>query len=100
MRAKAQRLGIAFNPAFNGAYEFTPKADFSRLFPRFLQGMPDSGLVMCHPGFVDAALKSLDPLTDLREREFAYLASDAFPAVLKAHGYELADPSGGEKTAT
>ena len=34
---------------------------------------------MCHPGFVDAALKGLDSLTDLREREFAYFDSDAFP---------------------
>jgi predicted glycoside hydrolase/deacetylase ChbG (UPF0249 family) len=99
LRSQAQRLGIAFNPAFNGAYEFTPNADFTRLFPRFLRGMPDGGLVMCHPGFVDAALKSLDSLTDLREREFAFLASDAFPAVLAAHGYELADPSSGEQTA-
>ena len=44
--------------------------------------MPDGGLVMCHPGFVDAELKRLDPLTDLREREFAYFDSDAFPAAL------------------
>jgi chitin disaccharide deacetylase len=94
MRAKAQPLGIAFNPAFNGAYDFTPKADFARLFPRFLRGMPEGGLVMCHPGFVDAALKSLDSLTDLREREYAFLESDAFPAMLAAHGYELAMPAG------
>ena len=94
MRAKAQRLGIAFNPAFNGAYDFTPKADFVRLFPRFLRGMPDGGLVMCHPGFVDAALKSLDSLTDLREREVAFLDSDAFPALLERRGYELATPAG------
>ena len=94
MRAKAQPLGIAYNPAFNGAYDFTPKANFACLFLRFLQGMPDGGLVMCHPGFVDAALKSLDSLTDLREREYAFLNSDAFPAVLAAHGYELASPAG------
>ena len=35
---------------------------------------------MCHPGFVDAELERLDPLTTLREREYAYLAGDAFPA--------------------
>jgi predicted glycoside hydrolase/deacetylase ChbG (UPF0249 family) len=98
MRSKARRLGIAFNPAFNGAYEFRPKADFSRLFPRFLKGMPDGGLIMCHPGFVDAALKSLDSLTNLREREYAYLDSEAFAAVLARHRYELADASGGRET--
>jgi predicted glycoside hydrolase/deacetylase ChbG (UPF0249 family) len=99
MRSKARARGIAFNPAFNGAYDFTPDADFARLFPAFLRGMPDGGLVMCHPGFVDAQLKSLDSLTDLREREYAYLDSDAFPAALQQHGYELADPSGGGQTA-
>ena len=35
---------------------------------------------MCHPGFVDAELERLDPLTTQREREYAYLAGDAFPA--------------------
>jgi len=98
-RSKAHALAIAFNPAFHGAYEFTPKADFARLFPRFLRGMPDNGLLMCHPGFVDAALKSLDSLTDLREREFAFLDSAAFPGLLAAHGYVLADPSGEHGTA-
>ena len=99
MRSKARRLGIAFNPGFNGAYDFKPEADFSRLFPAFLRGMPDGGLVMCHPGFVDAELKSLDTLTDLREREYAYLESDTFPEVLQRSGYELADASGGAQTA-
>jgi predicted glycoside hydrolase/deacetylase ChbG (UPF0249 family) len=94
LRGKAERLGIATNPAFNGAYEFTPRADFGRLFPRFLRGMPDGGLVMCHPGFVDEVLIGLDPLTDLREKEFAFLDSDAFPAVLARHGIELAPPAG------
>jgi predicted glycoside hydrolase/deacetylase ChbG (UPF0249 family) len=99
MRSKARRLGVAFNPAFNGAYDFKPSADFSRLFPRFLRGMPEGGLVMCHPGFVDSELKSLDSLTDLREREYAYLDSDAFSATLQQNGYALADPSGGGQSA-
>jgi chitin disaccharide deacetylase len=99
MRSKARARGIAFNPAFNGAYDFTPDADFTRLFPAFLRGMPERGLVMCHPGFVDAELKRLDSLTDLREREYAYLDSDAFPAALARAGYQLADASGGGQTA-
>ena len=48
------------------------------MFPRFLAGLPDGGLIMCHPGFVDAELKRLDPLTHQREREFAYFNSDEF----------------------
>jgi len=99
MRSKAGRLGIAFNPGFNGAYDFMPEADFSRLFSAFLRGMPDGGLVMCHPGFVDDELKRLDSLTDLREREYAFLESDSFSDVLRRSNYELADASGGGQTA-
>jgi predicted glycoside hydrolase/deacetylase ChbG (UPF0249 family) len=93
-RQKAQRFGITSNPAFAGAYIFSPKADFVRIFPRFLKGLPDGGLIMCHPGFVDAELKRLDSLTTLREHEFAFFNSDAYPRVLAEHGVGLADPSG------
>jgi predicted glycoside hydrolase/deacetylase ChbG (UPF0249 family) len=93
-RNRASRLGIAMNPAFSGAYAFSPGADFARLFPGFLNGMPDGGLIMCHPGFVDPALKSLDSLTDLRERELAYFDSDAFTRDLARHRVALARPAG------
>ena len=91
-RSKAQRLGVATNPAFAGAYEFTADADYAAAFPRFLTGMPDGGLIMCHPGFADAELKQLDPLTTLREHEFAFFDSDAFPQALAANGVALASP--------
>ncbi len=91
-RRKARRLGIATNPAFAGAYNFSGKADFARIFPRFLAGLPDGALVMCHPGFVDAELERLDSLTHAREREFAYFNSDEFPRALADHGIELVRP--------
>jgi predicted glycoside hydrolase/deacetylase ChbG (UPF0249 family) len=87
---RAAALGLRTNPAFAGTYEFTDSADFAALFPRFLDYLPDGGLVMCHPGFVGVQLKTLDSLTTLREREYAYLASDAFPKVLAEHGVVLA----------
>lgn len=93
-RSKATRLGVATNPAFAGVYSFSAKANFARTFPRFLKGLPEGGLIMCHPGFVDAELTSLDSLTTLREHEFAFFSSDAFPAVLADHGVSLIDPSG------
>ena len=88
-RERATRFGVAMNPAFAGAYGFDEAADFSALFPRFLAGLPDRGLIMCHPGFVDDALRRLDRLTDLREREYAYLASERFLADLTAAGVRL-----------
>jgi predicted glycoside hydrolase/deacetylase ChbG (UPF0249 family) len=90
LRARAEALGVPTNPAFAGTYGFRPNADFARIFPRFLDRLPDGGLIMCHPGHVDQELIRLDPLTDLREREYAYLCSDAFPAALAGHGVALA----------
>lgn len=93
-KSQAARHGLATNPAFAGAYGFTAKARFARIFPRFLNGLPDGGLIMCHPGFVDSALESLDSLTTLREHEFAFFNSDAYLGVLAEHGVELAQPTG------
>jgi predicted glycoside hydrolase/deacetylase ChbG (UPF0249 family) len=91
-RRLAAARGIATNSAFAGAYDFASEdnADFARLFPGFLRELPAQAVVMCHPGFVDAELERLDPLTTQREREYAYLAGDGFPGVLRAHGVALA----------
>jgi hypothetical protein len=93
-RRKARQLGIAVNPAFVGTYAFHARAHFAEIFLRFLPGLPDGGLIMCHPGFVDAELEALDSLTTLREHEFAFFSSDAFPNLLAEHGVVLASPSG------
>ena len=91
---RLQRLaaahGVATNPAFAGTYAFRASADFAKLFPHFLDGLPDGGVVMCQPGKVDAELSRLDPLTNLREREYAYFLDEAFPQVLAARGVALA----------
>ncbi len=88
-RKRAARADIAFNPAFAGAYDFSQKPDFGTLMRQFLDSLPEGGLVMCHPGFVDETLLSLDPLTTQREREHAYLASDDFPRLLAANKVTL-----------
>ena len=92
-RRAARRRGIATNPAFAGAYDFKSKAGFGKIFPRFLAGLPEGALVMVHPGHVDAALEQVDWVTEQREREFAYLNSDAFPRLLAEHAFALARPA-------
>jgi predicted glycoside hydrolase/deacetylase ChbG (UPF0249 family) len=89
-RRRASRAKVAFNPAFAGAYDFSKEPDFGELMKQFLDGLPDGGLIMCHPGFVDDMLVSLDPLTGQREREYAFLAGDAFPHLLAANNVTLA----------
>ena len=93
-RRAAARRGVATNPAFAGAYDFKSKAAFGKIFPRFLAGLPEGGLIMCHPGHADAELEQLDWVTEQREREFAYFSSDEFPRDLSAHGIALATPAG------
>ena len=88
-RRLAAQSGMRTNPAFAGTYAFNADADYTRLFPVFLEGLPDGGVVMCHPGKVDAELSRLDPVTDLREREHDYFGGETFPALLAAQRITL-----------
>ena len=88
-RKRAASAGIPFNPAFAGAYDFSQAPDFGALMRQFIEGLPEGGLVMCHPGFVDETLINLDPLTTQREAEHAYLAGAQFPPLLAANKVTL-----------
>jgi chitin disaccharide deacetylase len=88
-RERAGACGVRTNPAFAGAYAFRDDANFAALFAGFLDQLPDGGVIMCHPGFVDADLRRLDPLTSLREREYAFLAGQQFPEMLASQGIGL-----------
>jgi chitin disaccharide deacetylase len=88
-RDRALRADIAFNPGFAGAYDFSRQPDFGVLMRQFLDGLPDGGLIMCHPGFVDETLASLDPFTAQREHEHAFLGAEDFPRLLAANNVTL-----------
>jgi chitin disaccharide deacetylase len=88
-RHRAKRAEIAFNSGFAGAYDWTQQQDFGALMRQFLDGLPEDGLVMCHPGFVDEILVSLDPFTTQREHEHAFLGGEHFPRLLAANKVTL-----------
>lgn len=90
MRREVIRLGLATNDSFGGVYGFDARMDFPALFPRFLPGSGRRRLIMCHPGFVDARLRSLDSVTDQRRREYDYFASGRFLADLEVARCRLA----------
>ena len=90
LRTRCAASGVPTNPAFAGTYDFKRARAFDALFASFLHGLPDGGLVMCHPGFVDAELERLDTFTTMREQEHAFFAGEQFPALLAAQGIELA----------
>lgn len=87
--AAARRAGFAVNEGFSGFSPFEPTRDVAADFRRFVQHLGPRPVVMCHPGHVDAELHTLDPVVVPREREYAYLASDAFPALLRERGIAL-----------
>jgi hypothetical protein len=89
-RKRAGRADIAFNPGFAGAYDFSRPSDFGALMQQFLDSLPEGGVVMCHPGLVDDVLVSLDPFTDQREREYAFLGGEHFPPLLAMNKVTLA----------
>ena len=86
-RKRAAAAKIPFNRAFEGAYDFA--GDFGAAMRGFLDAIPDNGLVMCHPGYVDEMLTALDPLTHQRTREYDYLASAEFARDLQARAVTL-----------
>jgi predicted glycoside hydrolase/deacetylase ChbG (UPF0249 family) len=88
-RRQARRHGLAYNPAFSGAYDYDRPKDFGPLFAGFLKGLPAGGVVMCHPGHVDDILIARDTLTGQREKEYAFLMSDEMPRVLQRAGASL-----------
>ena len=75
-RARRPRASIRPSPA---PMIIPAIPDYAALMRGFLDGLPEGGVIMCHPGFVDDVLVSLDPLTTVREVEHAYLAGEDFP---------------------
>ena len=90
LAARSARRGIATNPAFAGTYNFRRTVPYEALFASFLDHLPDGGLVMCHPGFVDAELRRLDDFLEMREVERAFFAGEQFPQLLASRGFALA----------
>jgi predicted glycoside hydrolase/deacetylase ChbG (UPF0249 family) len=88
-RRRAARAGVAFNPGFAGAYDFSGQPDFGALMRDFLDGLPEDGLIMCHPGLVDETLLGLDSLTVQREHEYAFIGGEQFPPLLAANKVTL-----------
>jgi chitin disaccharide deacetylase len=89
-RRQAAAAGLRTNPGFAGSYDFGTRTDFAELFAIFLEGLPDGGVIMCHPGLVDAELARNDTLTSPREHEYAFFQSSIYRELLAQHGYALA----------
>lgn len=90
LRRRMRAEGIPHNRSFRGVYDFSGKVAYAELFRIFSQAPGPGTLIMCHPGQVDEALRACEWLTDQREVEWKFLASDAFPLSLADRGITLA----------
>lgn len=88
-RKRLTELGFATNDGFAGFSRFDASADYAAQFATYLVAPGRRHLVMCHPGYVDAELPTLDPVIDSRERELAFLAGPAFAELLAKRGADI-----------
>jgi len=87
----ARNRHLRSNRGFSGFYDYAT-GDLADYFRTMLADAGDGHAMMVHPGHVDDALRAVDTLTDPREREWAFLMSQDFPAQLAEAGFELALP--------
>ncbi|MEW5964019.1 MAG: ChbG/HpnK family deacetylase [Pseudomonadota bacterium] len=76
LAAELAGRGLPTNDSFSGVTDFEPQAT-ARDLGRALLGAGAAHLVMCHPGYPDAELASLDPVTARRLAELRLLAADS-----------------------
>jgi chitin disaccharide deacetylase len=85
----AKASGIETNQGFSGFSAFDPARDYAADFERFLMNIGKKHLVMCHPGFVDDELRSLDPVVDTRQQEYNFFVSERFYEIIERSASSL-----------
>lgn len=65
----AGRSGLPVNDSFGGITDFAPEAA-ARDIAQSLAASGRLHIAMCHPGFVDAELEAIDPVTTRRQAEY------------------------------
>ena len=88
--AEAHGAALATNEGFAGFSAFDAATHYDTRFERYLVAPGSSHLVMCHPGHVDATLRTLDHVVESRERELDFMISPRFQEVLDTRGTTLA----------
>jgi chitin disaccharide deacetylase len=87
----ARHRGFALNSGFSGIYPLEAAGQpVGELFQRFVRHLGTCPLAMCHPGYSDSTLAALDPMTEQRDVERAFLAGEDWPCVLESAGVVVA----------
>lgn len=87
----AKRRSFAVNDGFSGVYDLAGGGQsIEALFARFVRHLGPRPLAMCHPGYSDTTLAAVDPMTNQREVERAFLAGDGWLRMLETAGVAVA----------
>jgi chitin disaccharide deacetylase len=81
MRHAAQKADIRTNDSFAGVYDFSAQIPYAVLFARMFAQARGWSVVMCHPGEIDDALRSVDPVVDMRAVELDYFEGPDYAAL-------------------
>lgn len=81
-----EAAGFSVMKPLAGIYDWRRPADFAPTVRIALERLPEGGVFMCHPGYVDPILATRDPMQAVRQAECAFLGSDEFGAMLAAVG--------------
>ncbi|WP_114945534.1 ChbG/HpnK family deacetylase [Microvirga calopogonii] len=81
--------GFPTNKGFSGFAPLDLSVPAARIFEEAFSKLGPHPLVMCHPGYVDDELRSMDPALESRVEELNYLKSDAFRELLEQRGLRL-----------
>lgn len=88
--AKTMRArGFTLNAGFSGYSAFTG-AEYGREFAAALRALGKHPAMMCHPGYVDDALRAADDVVESREHELAFLLSPEFEQICAQNGGKIA----------
>ncbi|MBA1158096.1 ChbG/HpnK family deacetylase [Microvirga mediterraneensis] len=86
---QAHAEGFRTNKGFSGFAPLDLSVPAAKVFEEAFSSLGAHPLVMCHPGYVDDELRSLDPAVESRVEELDYLKSDAFGELLAQRGLRL-----------
>jgi chitin disaccharide deacetylase len=92
LKRLAQQAGFAMSGDFAGVYDFASHSDLSTLWQQWFSSLQaDTGkmMIMCHPGYEGKASDTQDSIYASRVKEAAFLSSEAFAQLCKAHQVQL-----------
>lgn len=72
---------------FKGIYVFKGAPDVAALFKQFIHQIAARGIIMCHPG--QNSDPNTDPISQLREQEYAFLNSSQWQSLGQAESIQL-----------